>query len=60
MSQFPKAESQWRKVFHERPTGNSEESFFLGTFYSGRAYGPEAGLARSAMTFSSPPTTRAI
>jgi len=26
MSQFPKAESQWNKVFHERPTENSEES----------------------------------
>ncbi len=28
MSQFPKVESQWNKVFHERPTENSEESFF--------------------------------
>jgi len=26
MSWFPKAESQWNKVFHERPTENSEES----------------------------------
>ena len=28
MSQVFKAESQWNKVFHERPTENSEESFF--------------------------------
>ena len=26
MSQFPKAETQWNKVFHERSTENSEES----------------------------------
>ncbi len=28
MSQFPKVESQWNKVFQERPTENSEESIF--------------------------------
>ncbi len=30
MSQFFKAESQWNKVFHERPTENWEESIFKG------------------------------
>ncbi len=29
MSQFPKAERQWNKVFHERPTENSEESHLV-------------------------------
>ena len=31
MSQVPKAESQWNKVFHERPTENSEESKLMAS-----------------------------
>ena len=30
MSQCSKAEGQWNKVFHERPTENLEESKFFG------------------------------